>query len=264
MFRIITIRRTARPTQSEAESGYIIIAVIFAVTLMIIALAMALPAIGTQIRRDREDELVHRGHQYVRAIQLYYRKFGRYPNSIDDLENTNNLRFLRRKYTDPITGKDEWRLIHFGEQQPVPFPPYLSRAGGPGGGSGVGVGGGTGGATPAGGTSGGGTGSGATNASAISNRLTNTTTTTGGIGPIVGISSTSSKEGLKEINGKTKYSDWEFVYDPSLDTSRIAANNLTGGTGAGNNGTNNNGQRGPNSPSNNTNPTPRPPGGGRQ
>ena len=227
MYRISPKRRS-----NDKQSGYILLALIFAVTLMIIALATSLPSIGTQIRRDREDELVHRGHQYVRAIQLYYRKFGRYPNSIEDLENTNNMRFLRRKYTDPITGKDEWRLIHFGEAQVKPIPPYLNRAGGPGGGSGAGRG--IGGATPAGGigsqggtgNSQGGTGAvgnGATNASSISSRIG-----TGGIGPIVGIASMSDKVGLKEIDGKTKYSDWEFVYDPSLDTSRIAGNN-TGG-----------------------------------
>ena len=259
MFRISPSRRT-----NKSQAGYILLAVIFAVTLLIIGLATSLPAIGTQIRRDREDELIHRGHQYVRAIQLYYRKFGRYPNSIEDLENTNNLRFLRRKYNDPITGKDEWRLIHFGEQQPKPIPSYLTRAGGPGGGSGALPGSGIGGATPAtglssgvggsqsAGTGGTGTlGSGATNASSISSRIGNSTTTTGGIGPIVGISSTSDKTGLKEINGKTKYSDWEFVYDPSLDTSRIAANNLTGATGATTPGQNAN-------PNQNQNPGPRP------
>src|SRR5947209_12470171 len=109
MFRITPRRRT--PQTRSNDGGYIIIAVLFAVALILIALTAALPAIGTQIKRDREDELIHRGHQYVRAIQLYYRKFGRYPASIDELKSTNNLRFLRREYADPITGKDEWRLI---------------------------------------------------------------------------------------------------------------------------------------------------------
>src|SRR3954463_11442254 len=120
MFRITPIRHARKN-----ESGYILIAVIFAVTLMIIALGTAIPAIRAQIQRDHEDELVHRGKQYVRAIQLYYRKFGRYPTSIDDLKNTNNIRFLRKEYTDPITGKSEWRLIHYGEAQPKPIPAYL-------------------------------------------------------------------------------------------------------------------------------------------
>ncbi len=51
----------------------------------------------------------------MRAIQLYYRKFGHYPGSIEQLEKTNNIRFLRQKYVDPMTGKDDWRLIHVGE-----------------------------------------------------------------------------------------------------------------------------------------------------
>jgi type II secretory pathway pseudopilin PulG len=252
MFHLHSSRNSAR----ETERGFFLIAAIFAVTLIIIALAAGIPAIRGQIKRDREDELIHRGHQYTRAIQLYYRKFGRYPNSIDDLENTNNLRFLRRKYTDPITGKDEWRLIHYGEAQPKPIPPYLSRPGGTGGGGGI----------PASGLSSGVSTAGATNASDMSTRVSNSTTNTPGVGPIVGIASTSDAQSLKEVDGKTKYSDWEFVYDPSLDPSRggAGANNANGqGLGNGLNGLPNNGGRGVqnNNPGGNPNPTPRPPGG---
>ena len=57
------------------------------------------------IQRDKELETIHRGEQYRRAIQLYYRKFQRYPTSIDQLVNTNQIRFLRKKYTDPLTGQ---------------------------------------------------------------------------------------------------------------------------------------------------------------
>jgi len=32
--------------------------------------------------------------------------------------------------------------------------------------------------------------------------------------PIVGVASTSDKESLKEMDGKNKYSEWEFTYDP--------------------------------------------------
>jgi len=60
-------------------------------------------------------------------LQLYFRKFGRYPSSIDQLENTNNLRFLRKRYKDPITGTDEWKLIRLGQAHPKQRPRVSSR-----------------------------------------------------------------------------------------------------------------------------------------
>jgi hypothetical protein len=60
---------------------------------------------------------MQRGKQYIRAIQLYYRKFGAYPPSIDALVKTNNIRFLRKKYIDPITGKDDWKPLLFGQNK---------------------------------------------------------------------------------------------------------------------------------------------------
>jgi type II secretory pathway pseudopilin PulG len=101
--------------RSNSESGYILLAVLFMVVLILIAMTVAAPRIAADIQRDREDELIHRGKQYTRAIKLYYKKFGRYPSSIDQLENTNNIRFLRKRYVDPMTGKDDWKIIHFGE-----------------------------------------------------------------------------------------------------------------------------------------------------
>ena len=79
-----------------------------------IALYSELPRIAMQAQRAREQTLIMRGEQYQRAIQVYVRKFKKFPTTIDELENTNNVRFLRRKYKDPMTGKEEWRLIHVG------------------------------------------------------------------------------------------------------------------------------------------------------
>lgn len=105
----------------DSESGFLLLFVLFLAALMLIALAMAAPRIATSIQRDKEIELVHRGEQYKRAIKLYYRKFGTYPSSIDQLLNTNNIRFLRKRYTDPITGKDDWRIIHLGQAKVPPM-----------------------------------------------------------------------------------------------------------------------------------------------
>src|SRR5258708_1432717 len=103
------------PTKSRSQKGYILLSVMLLMTLMLIALSIELPRIGQQIKRDKEEELIHRAQEYTRAIKKFYRKFGRYPLSFEQLENTNNMRFLRKRFKDPMTGKDDWRIIHVGE-----------------------------------------------------------------------------------------------------------------------------------------------------
>jgi hypothetical protein len=56
---------------------------------------------------------MQRGKQYIRAVQLYYRKFNAYPPNVDALVKTNDIRFLRKKYVDPTTGKDEWKAVMY-------------------------------------------------------------------------------------------------------------------------------------------------------
>jgi len=79
-----------------------------------ISMYMELPRIAFETQRNREELLMERGKQYQRAIGLYLKKFNRYPAKIEDLDNTSNLRFLRRHYVDPMTGKDDWRIVHAG------------------------------------------------------------------------------------------------------------------------------------------------------
>jgi type II secretory pathway pseudopilin PulG len=84
------------------QRGYLMITLMLALALITIGLLAVLPEIKQQIIRDREDELRHRGTAYMRAIQSFYKKFGRYPTRVEELESTNNLRFLRKRYTDPV------------------------------------------------------------------------------------------------------------------------------------------------------------------
>jgi type II secretory pathway pseudopilin PulG len=98
-----------------AEDGFGLVGLIVAIFLILLVMGVAAPRVAHELRREREVEAMHRGNQYVRAVQLYYRKFGRYPGSIEQLEKTSNIRFLRQKYLDPMTGKSDWRLIHVGE-----------------------------------------------------------------------------------------------------------------------------------------------------
>jgi type II secretory pathway pseudopilin PulG len=100
--------------ERQGERGYVMLLLLLMVAVMIIGLAVIVPSVAFDIKRDREEEMIHRGVQYSRAIRLYYRKFGRYPAKIEDLENTNQIRFLRKRYKDPITRKD-FKLLHYGE-----------------------------------------------------------------------------------------------------------------------------------------------------
>jgi hypothetical protein len=101
-------------TAKNGESGYALLLIFAMAAAIAVMLYMELPRVAFEKQRDREQVLIERGEQYKRAIQLYFRKFKNYPASIEALENTNNVRFLRRRYPDPLTGKDEWRLIHVG------------------------------------------------------------------------------------------------------------------------------------------------------
>src|SRR5690348_1136371 len=110
---------TDRDKRRNRQEGYVLLAILFALTLLVIALSVAAPNAAKAIQRQKEEELIRRGEQYALAIRRFYKKFGRYPSDLDQLENTNNIRFLRRKYLDPITGKDDWQSIQFGQARPA-------------------------------------------------------------------------------------------------------------------------------------------------
>ncbi len=189
--------------------------------LLIIAMAVAVPKISQQIKRDREVEMIHRGVQYTRAIQKFYRKFSRYPTSIEQLENTNNIRFLRKKYTDPMSADGKWRFVRYGEVQ-------LGQAGpntpGVGGGSNLppvlapALGDKSDPQSPS--QPGSPTGSSQPSSPGQpAGSMFGSSGTSGvfGGGPIMGVASTSQKQGIHEFDKKSKYSQWLFVYDPNLD-----------------------------------------------
>jgi type II secretory pathway pseudopilin PulG len=106
-------RRRPRPS----EQGYMLVAVMFLMAILVISMSVAAPIIKKQIQHDREIETMHRGKQYIRAIRMYYKTFGAYPPNMDALVNTNKIRFLRKKYADPTTGKADWKIIHVGQNK---------------------------------------------------------------------------------------------------------------------------------------------------
>jgi hypothetical protein len=102
------------PPRQRRDSGFALLLVFAMAAIVGMMLYLELPRVAFEAQRTREELLIRRGEEYKHAIKLFYRRFQRYPPSLDALENTNNIRFLRRRYKDPMTGKDEWRLIHAG------------------------------------------------------------------------------------------------------------------------------------------------------
>jgi type II secretory pathway pseudopilin PulG len=213
------IRRPAR----LSEEGYILVMVIFLVALLTLSLAVALPRVAKEIQRDRELETMHRGKQYARAVRMYYKKFGAYPPNVDALvKPTNNIRFLRKKYADPTTGKEDWKPILFGQNKAPTAMGFFGQALagttiagiGPSGGNGL-----TGGSSLAGGSSFNQQTS-TTDTSAPSGSTAPTGSTTGLTGQtfggagIIGFSPTSPKQSILVYKKKNHYNEWEFVYDP--------------------------------------------------
>ena len=232
-----------RPAKADSEGGFVLLAVLFLVALILIGLAVAAPKMAKDIQRDKEAELYHRGMQYSRAIRLFYRRTGNYPTDLSQLENTNNIRFLRKRYVDPITGQP-FRIIHQGEAkvpsmglfgQPLGIQqPGTSPVGTPVGGSQPGTANGTSlFSSPTTSSTGTLTDSSATPGTNTSTGIAGTSTGTPGstdgtsgfgssgstgsatvVGRIVGVSSTSPKESIKLYKKQSHYNQWEFVYDP--------------------------------------------------
>src|SRR5450631_4426041 len=123
-------QRPAPQGRRKNERGFALLLVFLMAALVAISLYIELPRVAMQAQRDKEETLIDRGEQYKRAIQLFVAKAKRYPGEIKDLENFQNQRFLRHRYIDPMTGKDEWRLIHI--QNGVLTDSKLTKPNGPG------------------------------------------------------------------------------------------------------------------------------------
>src|SRR5881227_2321661 len=101
--------------QHESQRGYAMAALLVAMSIMAIMMTVVMPVWKHTARREKEEELVFRGKQYVHAIGLFQRKFANaYPPNIDVLVEQ---RFLRKKFKDPITNDD---FVPIGAGQGVP------------------------------------------------------------------------------------------------------------------------------------------------
>jgi len=260
-----TKAQSERPVSGRAkgESGFMLVYAVAMVAIVMIATAVAVPVIAKQLRRDKEVESMHRMEQYVRAIQLYQRacKCTNYPPSMEALEKGTNVRFLRQRYVDPLTGKSDWRLIHnpqttvkgfFGQELAGMVAGLGSAAGMSSGGTstpgtsppGTGAPGATGttGSTGSCSTiSAGGLAGGFNGAQACTNGSAGSTGSSGDTGmfgdssggPIKGVGTSRTGESILTPNDQDTYETWEFWYDPRIELLKKSVNILGGGGPAG-------------------------------
>lgn len=91
------------------SQGYVMIMLVLLLTIMSVGLMVAVPVWQTQIQREKEDELIFRGKQYVEAVRIYQLKNpGRFPKTLEELAEK---RCIRRLYRDPMTPDGEWNII---------------------------------------------------------------------------------------------------------------------------------------------------------
>jgi hypothetical protein len=192
-----------------------------------------------QIQVDRERENMRRGLQYRRSIQLYYRKFHAYPPNLEALVKTNNIRFLRKKYVDLSTNKDEWKPILFGQNKvPVAMGFFgeamkgttLAGTGPTGGNSPTQTGATNGNPTASNPDPGASSGSSAFGSSSSSSGF-GSGQTFGGAG-IIGFEPRGTRQSILIYKKKNHYNEWEFTYDPISDQKMMSNNTGNIGTSA--------------------------------
>jgi type II secretory pathway pseudopilin PulG len=90
-------------------------ALLVTLAVMAVMMSVVLPVWRHDIQREKEEELVFRGQQYVRAIRLFNRRTNSLPTRVDDLVQG---RYLRKKFKDPITN-DDFDLISAANPNPA-------------------------------------------------------------------------------------------------------------------------------------------------
>jgi len=194
-------------------------------SLMVIGAAIIAPSLAFEIRRDREEELIHRGVQYSRAIRSFAKKTGHYPVTLEQLRNTGGTRFIRKLYKDPVTG-GEFRLLHQGDVISLTSAPNLNPAPTQSGDEKAD------GATPPdqSDSSATPTAPGSAGAQVNSNPQPPVSQTSASsfnsssnnqVGQVIfGVASRSKAKTIREFDHKNHYKDWLFFYDPARDQGR--------------------------------------------
>jgi hypothetical protein len=265
-----TAQRQLGAAIGRGESGYAYVMALFMVLTVIVGSQIVLRNMVTVSRSEREAEMIWRGDQYVRAVKMYYRKTGHYPQTPDDLvTGVPEMHFLRSEaMKDPMNNQDGgWRFIYmngasviigsvkYGSLQQMALMdmngghmPSAQSANGTNSGSPSEPGTNNSGPTSASPNAPAGflpsmTGIPAAGAAALSplGQLANAAVLgpkpTGPVsGPqigdvLIGVGSTVDKPSVRVYKGGKRYNEWEFIWNPIEEQARAIQQGL-GGTGA--------------------------------
>ena len=161
------------PAGPRSDAGFSLVALMAAMTIMLILMGAAMPSWKYVVQNEREQELFFRGDQIASAIERYQKKNGgAAPQSLDVLVKG---KYLRQAYKDPMTKDGKWKFVKAGEVivarvgslpgRPAPSPAPRSAA-------------------------------------SSRNEI---------VGPFVGVVSTNTDESLRVMNGQDHYDQWVFV-----------------------------------------------------
>ncbi|HTT36551.1 MAG TPA: type II secretion system protein [Burkholderiales bacterium] len=101
------------------ESGFTYLGLLFFVAILGAALVAVAQVWHTEVRRQKEADLLFIGNQFRQAIGGYYERtpgtVKQYPKQFEDLmmdpRFPDTRRYLRKVYVDPMTGKAEWGMV---------------------------------------------------------------------------------------------------------------------------------------------------------
>ncbi|HNX75428.1 MAG TPA: hypothetical protein PLM07_10925 [Candidatus Rifleibacterium sp.] len=110
------------------RAGVSLLVLTVSIVLLAIGLSVVMPRADLEVRRSREDDLRFKLGEFRRAVNKFERCHNRPPVDLQELlSDAEGRRFLRRPYSDPMTGTFDWQcsiasdgalVVHSASDQP--------------------------------------------------------------------------------------------------------------------------------------------------
>lgn len=100
----------AAGAERSGEHGYNLVILMVLITVMNVALALALPNWVRFAQREKEEEAIFRGLQYAEGIRVFQQRHGRPPTSLEELVEVEP-RAMRQLYPNPLNDDGAWGLL---------------------------------------------------------------------------------------------------------------------------------------------------------